>query len=90
MNKMLVVINLLGAISTAVTEIEARSIEAKQAGEEVFTGEFKRELAIALIRSVYERTNPTIPFEQLASIVRSTINTVVAFKNAIGEFKKSK
>lgn len=88
MSNAVIVAGILSTIVTVIKEVEARAQEANATGEKIFTGEFKRELAIAMIREVYNKTNPVVPFEQIVEIVKATINTVVSVMNAFKLLKK--
>lgn len=89
MSNLVIVAGLLSSTVTVVKTIEAQSVEAKSKGETVWTGEFKRELAIVLLREVYNMTNSKVPFETLVDTIKQAINAVVAGMNLLGIFKKA-
>lgn len=89
LNTYAVVATLLSTIISVIKEVEKRSIEAKAAGEPVFTGSFKLALALGIIEDVYNATVPSVPFDTVKSVVTGTIATLVSVYNALGIFKKS-
>ena len=84
------VASILNIIVTTVKEVEARSEEAKAAGEKVFTGEFKRELAVSIIREAFLLKNPgsEVKFDAALDAIKSTIATIVSAFNLLKIFKK--
>lgn len=86
------IISILGVITDTVKTIEARSIEAQAAGESPWTGEFKRELAVAIIREAFLLKNPggDAVFEAISASVRTTISTIVATFNLLKIFVSKK
>lgn len=84
------VIGILNIIVDTVQLVEKQSEEAKAKGEKVWTGEFKQELAISIIRGAFLMKNPggEGKFDGMLEAVKSTINTVVAAFNLLKVFRK--
>lgn len=80
------VLNALVAITTITQQVLPVVEEASSASG---NGAAKKALALSLIRSVYDATNPVVPFDTLATQVGNIIDAVVSFYNTIGKFVKS-
>ena len=86
------IIGMLNVIVDTVQAVERRSEEAKAAGETIWTGQFKQELAVSIIRGAFLVKNPggEGTFEAIVDGVKSTISTVVAAFNLLKIFTKKK
>jgi hypothetical protein len=90
MTNALIIAQILSSIVAIIKTIEARAEEAKANGEDVYTGEFKLELALQAIEAVYNTKQHSKPFEVVRASIVSTVSTLVAVYNALGLFKKKK
>lgn len=76
------ILTLLPAITQTVQGVEAMAgADAK--------GQAKLQLALGILKPIYDATNPPVPFEQIVSQVTTVIGEVVAFYNTVGKFVKA-
>jgi len=75
-----VVLTLLPVVTDTVKAVEEQS--AGVSGN----GQAKQQLALALIKAVYDASSPVVPFEQIVEEVTLVINALVAFYNTIRAF----
>lgn len=74
------------AILPTITDV---LVSIEQINTEPGNGKYKKELALAIIKTIYDATNPAVSFDQLSSFLNSTIDAVVAFLNTTNAiFKK--
>lgn len=76
-----IILTLLPVISDTVKNVEASMGTGN--------GVNKLQLAIGIIKPIYEASQPPVPFDQIASQVSSIIGEVVTFYNAIRAFSKA-
>lgn len=76
------ILALVPVISAAVKQVEAENTKPGN-------GKEKLQLALAIVKAVYDATNPEESFDGLASKVTSIIAALVTFYNSIGSFVKS-
>jgi hypothetical protein len=69
-----------------VTDV-VKSVEEIHAGD--LTGAEKKTLALSIIESCYNATNPVVKFEDVLSVISGLVDTSVKFYNDAGRFVKS-
>lgn len=83
--------NLLTLVKTFATILPLITdvVVAVEAANGVGNGKMKKELAIGVLKTLYEATKPEIPFDTLRNTIEVAIDSIVAIKNAAKEFAKS-
>jgi hypothetical protein len=76
-----VILTLLPIITDTVKNVEA----AVGSGN----GAQKKDLAIGIIKSIYEASNPPVAFDAIVSHITEVIAAVVTFYNSIKAFPKA-
>lgn len=76
------ILTLLPVITNTVQAVEAASNTPGN-------GSAKLQLALGIIKPIYEATNPPVPFDQIVANITSIIAALVTFYNNIGTFVKS-
>lgn len=82
------VIAILQTVST-ILPIITKVVQGVEAVHEHYTGTKKKELALDLVKTLYNGTEPAVPYEALAPHVSSTIDTLVNTYNTAGDFVKA-
>jgi hypothetical protein len=76
-----VILTLLPVISDTVKNVEA--------AVGVGNGQQKLALAVGIIKSIYNASNPPAPFETLSAHITEVIAALVTFYNSIRAFSKT-
>ncbi len=74
-------VTLLPIISEVITAVEAIS----QAG----TGAAKKKLVLDTIKTLYDASQPAVPFDTLKANIETVVDSLVAYYNTIGVFVKT-
>lgn len=86
--------NLVTVAKTLLTLIPVITdvlVSVEEVNTEAGNGKYKKELALALIKTIYNATNPVVTFDELYDRISSIIDALVAFLNATNTvFKKMK
>lgn len=75
-------LTILPVITDVLVSVEAMNPEGGN-------GAYKKELALKIIRSIYDASSPAVSFDDLFNNISATIDAVVAFKNATKAFVQS-
>jgi hypothetical protein len=76
-----IILTLLPVVTDTVKNVEA----AMGAGN----GQQKLQLAIAIIKPLYNASNPPVPFDSLVGQITEMIAAIVSFYNSIKAFPKA-
>jgi hypothetical protein len=74
-----IILSILPIVSSVVKEVEAAAATPGN-------GTQKLQLALTLIKTIYDQTNPEIPFSGVVSQITSIIAALVTFYNSISAF----
>jgi hypothetical protein len=77
-----VILTLLPVISDTVKAVEGQSSTPGN-------GKAKLDLALAIIKPLYDASSPVVPFDQIVGHVTAVIGALVTFYNSVGAFVKA-
>lgn len=86
--------NLVTVAKTLLTLIPVITdvlVSVEEVNTEAGNGKYKKELALALIKTIYNATNPVVTFDELYNTISGVVDAIVTFLNAThNAFKKLK
>lgn len=75
-------ITLLPVITDVLVSVEEMN---KEGGN----GSYKKELALSLIKTIYNASEPAVSYDTLYNNISATVDAVVSFLNSTGKFVKA-